>query len=217
MFILNYYKESFKRCTTREYILKNCRKYFSQVNQQDASLTEVAQYLGLERRTLYYYYKNKESLVLDVYLYFSEKFCDRDLQYRQELFANIGEKAYKEVLKEYFITYVNYYAEEQEKSASIIDIDNFVYNIEEGTEEYVRYMNVIGQIRDSYSDVITIFEKAVKKGEFKIAMEDSQITFYMIEQVLRTYIVKRWSMRKFNDVYSIENLNKIIEILIDGL
>ncbi len=217
MHILSYYHESDKRSSTREYILRTCRKYFSNNNQQDACITEIAKYLELERRTLYYYYKNKEDLVLDVYLYFSEKFCEKDFQYRQELFSNIEGLSYKEVLKKYFIRYVDHYASEQEKSASVIDIDQFVYNLEEGTEEYERYMKVISEVRNGYDDIVKIFEEAILAGEFKVKIEDAQITYYMIEQVLRTYIVKRWSMRKFNDVYSIENLNKIIEILIEGL
>ncbi len=217
MYILNYYDESTKRRNTREYILRCCRKYFSLNNQQDASITDIAKYLKIERRTLYYYYKNKDDLVLDVYLYFSEKFCEDDLTYRSNVFTKNEYSTYKDALKEYFRGYVERYAAEQEKSASIIDIDQFVYNLEDGTRSFERYMSVISEIRNGYSDVVELFEKAILANEFKVKFEDAKLTFYMIEQVLRTYIVKRWSMRKFNDVYSIDNLNRIIEILIDGL
>lgn len=217
MHILNYYRESATRSEKREYILRTCRRYFSYNNQQDASMTEIAKYLKLERRTLYYYYNNKEELVLDVYLYFSEKFCDKDLKGSEKLFEKLKDQPYKEMLKKYFERYVKYYAAEQEKSASVIDIDNFVYNLEEGSEAFERYIYVIEQIRRGYDRIVTLFEKAIEAGQLNIKYSEAKATYYTIEQVLRTYIIKRWAMRKFNDTYPMENLYRILNILIDGL
>ncbi len=216
MYILNYYRESEKRSKKREQILRKCQKYFSYNSHSDASMTEIAKYLELERRTLYYYYNNKEDLVLDVYLYFSENFCRKDIEGSSKYFDD-SDKSYKTKLKEYFKNYVNIYAQEQEKSVSVIDIDNFVYNLEEDSEIFTRYIDIIANIRRDYDRIVKVFEQAVEAGEIDIKYSEARSTYFMVEQVLRTYIIKRWAMRSFNDVYPLENLNKIINILIDGL
>lgn len=217
MFVIDYYDESNIKKKRRGELLDQCNKYFHKVGLTKATMSDIAAYLQIERRTLYAYYNNITDLIVDTHLYRAELDYKIFDEMSLELRKNLEGKNTREKLGTFFKFMLNGIVGHSREYPEYLDFEAYFKHLdpEGGTRE--RFGKITKQLLRPKSHLIEILQEGLQNDEIKeLGIEAEQLAVIM-NQAFRAYVNKTLVRADQTGRYNLDNLDKFITILMEGI
>lgn len=217
MNLLNYYEESRTKQKGREKILKNSSEYFKNIPAEIVTMKELADYLNIERRTLYHYYNNKTDLIVDVSLYNAEKYLEWQDENNKVFLEQYESETTRVKLLAYFKHFMKSFISQEDHTKQVSAYDSLINSLEKDSETYKRFVGISNQLRHHSNVALDIIKEGIEAGMIKTRGNSAEKIYAIIDQSFRAYFFKSLGRMERTDHYSIENVENYLEILVDGL
>lgn len=217
MFVIDYYDESNIKRKRRGELLEQCNKYFHQVGLTKATMSDIASYLNIERRTLYAYYNNITDLIVDTYLYRTEVDYEIFQEMSKALSANLKGKDTREKLGTFFTFMMNGIVGHSREFPEYLDFEAYFKHLdpESGTRE--RFGQITTQLTGQKSQLVDILSEGIQKGVVRdLGMEADQMAT-VLNQSFRAYVNKTLIRADKTGRYNLDNIQKFVTIIIEGI
>lgn len=217
MKLLEYYNESKTRKLGRIKIMDQCCEYFSTTPVEVVTMKELAEYLKIERRTLYHYYKSKSDLLVDIFLYTNERLLEWHNASHKDLLDKLKKYPVKEKLKRYFKHYVKEFDQESKTIKLSVHIDTLIKSLDKNSDTYKRYITISNSLREDNNVALNIIKEGIENGEIENHGCEAEDLLAILDQSFRAYYFKTISRKQHTKQYKLKYIDKFIEIMIAGI
>lgn len=217
MYIIDYYKGSNIKSKRREDIISDSLKFFNKNGIKHATMTNLAEYLNIERKTLYLYYASIIDLIVDSYLYRTELYIQHT-SFSMDNFINSNKALHvKDKLTNYFLLLKDGMMKINEEYPLFFDFDSFMQYVDKNSETYTRFNTVASNFK-AWSDYLqTIIEEGAVEGLVDLNGLDSKSLATVMDQSFRAYLTKTITRCSETGRYKIENIDDFIKIIVKGI
>ncbi|MCX5807532.1 MAG: TetR/AcrR family transcriptional regulator [Proteobacteria bacterium] len=189
-----------KKITSRETIIQAAIEVFGDKDFRDASISEIAQKVGIADGTIYKYFKSKEDLFFSIPIEKTKEFCSQ-----LELHLEGISGAFNKIRK--FVWYFLYFFQINPGYGRILLLEMRVSKAFVQTETY-------DFLKQSVSQVVNIITEGQDEGTIR-RDTDIFILRHLILGILE-HMVCRWLLK--GEKYDlVEHHHEVSRILIDGL
>jgi TetR/AcrR family fatty acid metabolism transcriptional regulator len=189
-----------KKITSRESIVQAAIEVFSEKDFQSASISEIAQRVGIADGTIYKYFKSKDDLFFSIPVEKTKEFCSQ-LELHLEGISDTFNKIQK------FVWYFLYFFKTNPEYGRILLLKMRVNKSFVQTETY-------NFLKQSVSQIMNIIKEGQSEGVIRGDV-DIYILRHLILGILE-HMVCRWLLKE--EKYDlVEHHQEVSRILIDGL
>ncbi len=214
-YLFNFYNESKVKRARRKKILNDTLPYILKVGTDQLTVTEIAEFLKMERRTLYDYYPTKDDLIVDLAFISVNEINEKYMELAETLnIANIEQSSkerLKIILKGIAQIINNKYAEQFN---FITGFDVYYHHLERSSNAFLRYSYVITGFKTKHHYLEAIL-KDMKK-DYNIAMDINNM-IEVVEQSFHAYLARILIKQDESNRYNMENIDIYIELIANGL
>lgn len=215
--IVLYYDESNTRRLRRFEILARSAQCFSARGWEAPTMSEIAQLLGMERRTLYSYYNNKMDLVVDSFLQAAEFFSSENPAKMRENLEKTRQLPLKERLSAILRSNAANLLAAHPGNQLVLSYDEFIMHLAPDSPTFKRFLLIRRKVATHISILSGIISEGEARGEIGCATATPEELAVIMEQAFRAYVLKIAQRRHYTDHYRVENLDVYIPILVHGL
>lgn len=215
--LIKYYDESQIRQKKRNLILNESMDFVVSRGISNITFTDIAQHLGIERKTIYRYYSSKESIIVDIAYLLVTEMNEIYMETSNKVLQNEEKFSSIELIKYTLNLIVLEIEKNQEKFIFINDFDVFLHNLDHDSEDYMRYQEIITNFKSDHHYLKYAIEKGLSNGEIKCRDYDSQELIEMFEQSFHSYLSRILVKRHESKRYKLANIEIFIDILTRGL
>lgn len=202
-------REARRRQALRQAIIQAAERLLIRSGYAALTMDDVAREAEISKATVYHYFRSKGDLVLELFVYYFEKFYRNIFRIRSEA------KSAKEKLKE-VITYFLRVSREKETISRVLMVDKFFLKkmrilAGETNRSSKREKDLLAEIKKQREKIIEeasrIIEEGMARGEFRSI--DKLLATRLIEALLQGLVHSRfWNPSRFS-------LEKETEILLE--
>jgi AcrR family transcriptional regulator len=217
MHVVNFYDESNIKKIRRKEILEKCSEYFIESGIENVTMKEIAEYLKVERRTLYAYYNNKLDLFLDTSLYLTELFMSSHQAFEKELYERVKGLKTKEQLTLYFKKYFEEILYSNKRNHFLLNFDSFLRTIDPETDSAFRFGSVSKQMMTEEDILEKIIRDGMGSNQIRAEYRSASQIKTVLDQSFRSYLFKTIRRTPISDRYAVKNLDLFVEIMVQGV
>ncbi len=214
-YLYNFYGESRVKSERRRKILDEILPHVIKTGISSLTISEVADVLDIERRTLYDYYPTKDDLIVDLAYISVNEVNDQYMLISETLnLANI-DKDSKERLS---IIMIGIAKVINEKYLDLFNFttgfDVYFHHLDHTSSAYERYSEIIIGFKTKHHYLESILTEVCSDYSIDLAVSDVVEIF---EQSFHAYLARTLIKQEKSRRYNIENIVSFIKILVNGL
>lgn len=210
--ILNY-KESKTKSKARENILTISKELFIDRGIYVTTMMDIAKATKISRRSLYYYYNNKEDIAVDIQIVCLNKIMALNL----EMDSDDTLCGY-ELVRALLIKSIKFFLENEDLIKYISRFDNY-FNEEYHSDKYTNYLSE--KLSIGYTLLRDAFIKGYEDSTIVIDINNIQTIVSTITQSImayaQRYIFRKKAFASENTLYNIGDLYIFVDLILKGI
>lgn len=215
-YLFECYDESQTKKNRRQAMLDEVLPYVLDHGIYNVTLKDISNTIGIERRTLYDYYKTKDELIVDLAFISVNELNKQYLVISEMLELTHKQQGARELLKTILISIARVMYEKYSKLFNFItEFDSFYHTLESDNPAFIRYREIITGFKRKYHYL---------QPSIKLLMADYGITKYtemelieVVEQSFHAYLGRILIKEAESTRYKIDNIAVYVDIVVNGL
>ena len=217
-FLINYYSESNIKSIRRKAMLKTLLPYVIKYGVEGVTLTGLSEFLNIERKTFYSYYKSKGDIIVDLAF-----ICVAELNNEYMKIANLlaitAENESGLMQMESILLSIGkvIYKKYSDKFIFITKFDLYFHNLDVSSEPFLRYQAVIAQLKSNNHYLKHSMQRHFKNINSELPPQEIANVIEVVEQSFHAYLGRILIKEKESSRYSVENLFLFVKCILHGL